>query len=604
MTGRPGAAAAPEPEDDPSHRLDIATARFQLQNVGASVLPAFAIAALLFLALHNDANRRWLVAWAGALVLVKLAAAWHARRALRSRTRPEDVRRITVTQTSLYALQGGLWGGLAWISVHPEALVDSFVVTVAAAGLSSASVPYLAANLSVFVAFVVTIFAGVASRLLVIDDPSFHLLAVMAAAVPASLFTQARSSARSTRESLAIRFANDDLVRQLRVESENARRAYEAARQANEAKLRFLAAASHDLRQPVHALGLFLEALGRSGLDEDQADMLATAQAVTATSVSMLNALLDYSRVEASAIEPVLQPVALQRLLNKMEIEYGPLADQKGLVYRSRDTSAIVHSDPMVVELILRNLIGNAIRYTHKGGVLVAARRRGGQVIVEVWDTGIGIPADQYDAIFDEFTQLHNPERDQRRGLGLGLAITRGLARLLDIEIGVSSVVGSGSVFRFSLPITAADPAPDPDRDVPDTRALPRRTRILVVDDDASVREAMLATIRGWGCVGEAVESLGEAVTAARRQRPDVVVSDFRLRGACSGIEVITALRSECGARLPALLISGDTAPDAVKEAMRIGVRLLHKPVSAESLLQAVAQTLAAERADLPDATR
>lgn len=386
-------------------------------------------------------------------------------------------------------------------------------------------------------------------------------------------------------ESWRLRFENLDLVAQLTVQKE-------AAVQANLAKSKFLAAASHDLRQPIHAQGLFLEVLARSELTTNQREVLVSARAASAASAEMLNTLLDFSRIEAGVVEAQIRPFHLQPLLNKIENELAAQANAKGLIFRSRETHAAVQSDPVLVELILRNLVSNAIRYTERGGVLLACRRRGNQTLLEVWDTGIGIAASQQQEIFREFHQLGNTERDRHKGLGLGLAIAEGLARTLGHSLTLVSTPQRGSVFRLALPIAQVAVVKEAPAIVQDTaRAI--QARVLVIDDDAAVREGMLQLLRDWGCECEAVESIEAALSAARANRPDLVISDYRLREQRTGAEAIAALRAEFGAQLPALLITGDTVPERLREAHASGVPLLHKPVSPTQLYQRLVSVLA-----------
>lgn len=225
------------------------------------------------------------------------------------------------------------------------------------------------------------------------------------------------------------------------------------AENSNAAKSRFLAAISHDVRQPLHAQALFLDVLARTELSAHQRELLDNANATARSCGEMLNTLLDFSRVEAGIMTPRLQAFRLQPLLNKIEREFGPQADEKGIVYRSRDTDVVVHSDPILLELILRNLVANAIRYTQHGGLMVACRKRGTQARLEVWDTGMGISTTHQQVVFREFVQLGNPGRDLQGGLGLGLAIADGLASTLKHGLSLASTPGRGSVFRLAIPI-------------------------------------------------------------------------------------------------------------------------------------------------------
>lgn len=342
------------------------------------------------------------------------------------------------------------------------------------------------------------------------------------------------------------------------------------AERANTAKSKFLAAASHDLRQPIHAQGLFLGVLSRTELTAYQRELLASARAALDASGEMLNTLLDFSRIEAGVVEPHLRAFLLQPLFNKIENEFASQADAKGLVYRSRETHLAVQSDPMLVELILRNLVSNAIRYTERGGILVGCRRRGNQVVLEVWDTGIGIEPALQQEVFREFHQLGNPERDTRKGLGLGLAISDGLARTLKHGLSLASTPQRGSVFRLTLP-NAAAPELVNKPVVARSNTATLSVRILVIDDDEAVRSSMRHLLRNWGYECQVVESIEEALATARTDAPDVVISDYRLREQRTGAEAITALRALLGNTLPGLLITGDTAPERLREAQASG---------------------------------
>lgn len=366
------------------------------------------------------------------------------------------------------------------------------------------------------------------------------------------------------------------------------------AEEANLAKSKFLAAASHDLRQPIHALGLFLNVLARTELSASQREILAGANSAAKASSEMLNTLLDYSRIEAGVIKPQIEPFRVQPLLNKLEKEFASQANVKSLAYRSRQTELVVRSDPMLVELILRNLVSNAIRYTNNGGILVACRKRGDQAMLEVWDTGIGIAPAHQREVFREFHQLGNPERDRHNGLGLGLAIADGLARTMGHGLSLTSTLHRGSVFRLALPISTAELPQEPG--ALEHGKMSFNMRVLVIDDDAIVRASMHLMLRGWGCECDMAESIEEALELVRTRVPDLVISDYRLREQSTGLEAIAALRALLGNHLLAMLITGDTAPDRLREAQGSGLLLLHKPVSPEQLYRGLVMALAEVR--------
>ena len=566
--------------------------RLQLGNIGSSVIPTILLALLLVWVLSNEANALAIRAWAGLTILFKLYLAWDAQRLLAIEISPEHARRLLRRKMVINALDGALWGSLAWAALGNTTVAGSVLVVAVLAGVAGSSMSSLAPIFPVFVVFGSAELVVLGAKLWTMDDPAYNGLAVAAVLYTAALLGQARNGSRAARRAIGLRFENHELIERLRVETEHAQAAHRAAEEANLAKSRFLAAASHDLRQPIHAQGLFLEVLARSKLSADQYDALANARATWQASAEMLDTLLDFSRIEAGVVEPQMQVFALQPLLNKIENELAPQADAKGIVYRSRETHAAVRSDPALVALILRNLVSNAIRYTEKGGVLVACRAHGEQVALEVWDTGIGIEPAQHGAIFREFHQLGNAERDRRKGLGLGLAIAQGLARALGQPLSLSSVPGRGSVFRLALPAARAGVVEEDGARVAAGAGRSFDLRVLVIDDDESVRTGMRQLLAAWGCACDVADSIEEAQALARARRPGLVISDYRLRELRTGAEAIAALRREFGAGLPALLITGDTAPQRLREARASGVPLLHKPVLPSQLYRAMTAVL------------
>ena len=572
-------------------RVLVEQLRLLLGNVGMSVVPTFFLTILLLLTLARDDNAPGLVSWVLAVIASKLFNAWHARRTLSAPISQERAPRLAYTLMLLNALDGVAWGGLPWVTLDSASVTGTVLVIAVMAGVTSNAMSVLAPVLPVFLAFCVCAVAAIALKLSLMADPAYQALALISLVFVFTQVAQGRVAAMAARAAINLRFENVELIGLLREETGKARAARQEAEQANLAKSKFLAAASHDLRQPVHALGLFLEVIGRGELSPMQREMLGNARASSLASSEMLNTLLDFSRIEAGVIEPQVRPFHLQPLLGKIETELAPQAVAKGLVFRSRETHVTILSDPVLVELIVRNLVSNAIRYTGHGGVLLACRARGDQVLLEVWDTGVGIEQSQQQAIFCEFHQLGNPERDRNKGLGLGLAIVDGLVRTLGLQLTLCSRPGRGSLFRLTLPRSLVQVSiEEPAVNFSPVRAL--AMRVLVIDDDEAVRIGMLQLLRDWGCACEAVESIEAALEAARRHRPDIVISDYRLREQRTGAQAIAALRAELGADLPALLITGDTAPDRLREAQASGVPLLHKPVSPSLLYRRLVSML------------
>jgi signal transduction histidine kinase len=356
---------------------------------------------------------------------------------------------------------------------------------------------------------------------------------------------QALNSAKVVRTSLLLSLEKDELLKA----NDIARR---AAVKANADKSLFLASASHDLRQPVHAQALFLEVLSETPLENFQKDLLANARLAASASSELLDALLDFSRLEAGVVTPVLRPFYVQDIFQKLENELAPMAEAKNLVYRCRETLETCYSDSTLIELILRNLTSNAIRYTLKGGVLVGARQRSGWLVVEVWDTGVGIEPEQHEAIFQEFHQLNNPARDRRKGLGLGLAIAKGLADRLGHSLTLRSRPGRGSVFRLVIPVFSGvmdSVMPS----VASEMSLVGR-KALVLDDDPLALQSMGSLLQSWGMVCQLVSALDLAIDMSKQYRPDIVVTDYRLAESRTGAQAIDLIRLALGHQITTLM--------------------------------------------------
>lgn len=378
--------------------------------------------------------------------------------------------------------------------------------------------------------------------------------------------------------------------------------ARQEAEQANAAKTRFLATASHDLRQPIHALGLFFANLADRVRDPETEPLIEQIEDSIESIDSMLDALLDISKLDAGLVRPHVGPVAMAELFKRLETECQPLARETGNRLRVRFSRVIGQSDPAMLERLLRNLLVNALRYTSNGRVLVGIRRGGGQLRIEVHDTGSGIPEDQLDNIFLEFHQLGNPERDRHQGLGLGLAIVKRLAALLGHQITVRSRLGQGSCFAITLPAAQESAF----RALPSPVMIPGRElqghRILVLDDDSAVLEAMDGLLGRWGCAVIKAASLEEAQKKLETSAlsPELLIVDYRLGGELSGLEAVAILQQSLRRYVPALVITGDTAPDHLREAEASGYPLLHKPVQPAKLRGAMRHLIRAqERAPL-----
>lgn len=355
------------------------------------------------------------------------------------------------------------------------------------------------------------------------------------------------------------------------------------AERANNAKSRFLAAASHDLRQPLAALSIYVSTLGNklSGADQDLLDNMK--QCVTGLS-EMLSDLLDLSKLEAGVVTPVIRDFPLDAVLRKVVSTYAPEARLKGLRLRSDQPELIGHSDPVLFHRILANLVANAVRYTTHGGILISCRRRQGRVWVEVWDTGIGIPADKTGEIFEEFKQLGNPERDRTKGSGMGLAIVAKTAALLNLQVQVRSRPGRGSVFAVELPLGSMV-QPMLERDYAH-----RPRRVALVEDNPAMATALATALTQVGHTVTVGPSAADVLQGLGEDTPEILLSDYRLSGGQTGIDVIATFRARFGARLPALIITGDTDPAVIRRLADLQIDVQHKPLDLETLREKIAQ--------------
>jgi len=362
-------------------------------------------------------------------------------------------------------------------------------------------------------------------------------------------------------------------------------KARKEAERANAAKTRFLAAASHDLRQPIHALGLFFGELSSRVYSPKTAKVIGQIEDSIATINSMLNALLDISKLDAGVVKPNIETVDLGDLFMRLQTEFEVVALENRNLLRTRPTEVLVKSDPTLLESMLRNLLGNAFRYTENGRILLAARRRGETCEIQVLDTGCGIPEDQLDEIFSEFHQLHNAARDRQKGLGLGLSIVKRLAKLLHHAIKVKSQPGKGSCFSLVVPTSDKKDKQDAlNIPITDNSLLGNRLagcRILVLDDDALVLEGMRGLLSQWGC--QVITACNQASAleqlASIGQEIALLIIDYRLGDAVSGLDVANKLQAQLGYSFAVLMITGDTDPERLREANASGHQLLHKPV-------------------------
>jgi signal transduction histidine kinase len=386
-------------------------------------------------------------------------------------------------------------------------------------------------------------------------------------------------------EAQRLRFHNESLLTELS-------RQHKLLESASNSKSRFLAAASHDLRQPMAALIIFLEQLEfEKQLSVSGKDVLEHAQQATTSLCNLLDGLLDISRLDGHAVNPRIRSFEIQEILDVLEDEFRQIAEQKGIRLKFSPSSAVVRSDIILLQQILRNLISNALRYTPSGRVLVGCRHRNGMLVIEVHDTGIGIAEDQLCRIFEEFYQVNNPERDRQQGLGLGLSIVDRAAKLLEHPVTLISIPGKGSTFAVTVPLVKSaidetQPASEPVGQSPDLGG----RLIAFIENEGSIRIGIQNLLQSWGCRVVVADSATRMIEHLERSGEivEMVISDFGLKGAMNGVDAIAAIRKRLGAELPALLFTGDTSKETQILARNAGLPILYKPAKAEALRRAI----------------
>lgn len=383
---------------------------------------------------------------------------------------------------------------------------------------------------------------------------------------------------------------NRELSQEIRVRSsveEALRQAKREADEANQSKTRFLAAASHDLLQPLNAARLFVSALEQQpGLDAEQRHLVDRLDGSIRSAEELLSALLDISRLDAGAMPTDVREFGIRDLLDTLHAEFSPVAVKRGLRFDRVSCSARLVSDPKLLRRVLQNFLSNALRYTREGRVLIGCRRRESHLIIQVLDTGPGIPADQTESIFREFHRLHESRRSQERGLGLGLAIVDRIARMLDHAITLRSIPGRGTVFAITVPLASGEPAPVTARSSlrPRSRDL-FGTRVLCIDNEPDILAGMASLIGPWGCKVETACDEAEALQAVERDGlPDVILADYHLDESHNGIDLMNRLRARFGSRIPGILITADQSDIVRNEARSNGYRVLHKPLKPAAL--------------------
>ena len=496
-------------------------------------------------------------------------------------------------------LAGALWGAAA-IAMFPTSPSYQALFIVCQFGVILGGLNLTAVYKPAFYGFVLAALLPLIVRVASLGHQVHLFTALVLGVVLAFVLAFGRQVNDVLTQSLAMRYENVDLIVELKAQTDAALVARAAAETANRAKSQFLAAASHDLRQPLHAMGLFAAALAAKTHDPEMKPLVASIRSSMEALEGLFAQLLDLSRLEAEALRPAPVAFALGTLFERLAADFAPQAIAAGLFLRATRTRLVVKSDPVLLERILRNLLANAVRYTPTGGIVLGVRRSDSDARIDVVDSGIGIADADRAHVFDEFVQLAATPRHHAggRGMGLGLAIVRRLGGLLGHPIELASTLGRGSRFSITVPraiVCGRDRNPLPAHAVPAsiTSAALAGRRIVVIDDDPTIVAAMRALFASWQAVAVGGTDANSALTAlvaishAGANHADLIVADLRLANGQSGIDAVARLRTSLGANTPALIVSGDTSAEAQAEVRSAGFPLLTKPVVASALKNA-----------------
>ncbi|MEI7841627.1 MAG: hybrid sensor histidine kinase/response regulator [Gallionellaceae bacterium] len=556
-------------------RADQIKSRLQLFPI--MVGSQFLLEPLLVGLLWNKTSNQGLLAWLIVLVALHCIEMWSW---WKHRTAVDTVAqcRQWSLRFKIFAAAVGMMWGLAAVYFFPTDLAYQALILCVILGLSAGAVTMNPVYPPALYIFLSSILIPTILRVTYEGDSLHWILSGMLVLFSLVIINSGRELSRTFYLSLVHRYENLSLVQQLTQEKLR-------AETANSDKSRFLASASHDLRQPLQALMLFSDALQDKAQEKEVKHLAGQIGKSVNALVEMFDELLDVSKLEAGIVEVRWQNFALQPLLDRLYVDLAPLAQAKALNFEMPSCDDIVYSDSFLLDRILRNLISNAIRYTDLGTVAVQISAHENKFRFSVMDTGVGISPEALPHIFEEYFQIDNQHRDRRKGLGLGLSIVRRVEGLLGCKIEVASQLGKGSMFSFEIQSGDAEKLAQPFVMTHSRHDL-RGVVVALVEDDLDIRQMLVESMEEWGCRVFAAEQSSEVMRMLdiAEMSPDLLVCDYRLPNGETAVHVIKRLRESWGGGVPALILTGDTAPEALRHINATGAMLLHKPIAPSRL--------------------
>lgn len=556
-----------------------------------------ASAICLFIVLREQLPLQFRLPWLTLILLISGLRYQVLRYWNRTATTAENVNGRILLATVMSTSFAILFGVLAYHAVSETNPLSSLLVVMLVTAMVASATSAVSHLLPMYALYIFPLMLPLAYRFSEFEQSGYHWFAGLIVLYLVISVGTSRSIRTSIMHSINMRYENQSLLGSLREEKQRAELALERAERANHAKSKFLAAASHDLRQPLHSLRLFTATLELQTRDTQHKTLVSQIDSSVKSLEDLFNALLDISKLDAGTLSVDKQHVYLDSLLAQIEGEFKPLAREKNLYFNVELADHVIFTDALLLERLVRNLASNAIRYTESGGVTLSATLQEGRVWLSIEDTGVGIPEADQARVFEEFVQLGNAERDRNQGIGLGLSIVKRLAVLLGMQVRVVSTESGGTRFLVSMPLGDRAKCQYFPAGVVETPGEQVDSLfVLVIDDEEEVCLAVEGLLETWGCVvmtavsGDAalqqLDEIGEV--------PDVIVSDYRLRQGETGGEVIHRIREHLQIEVPAIILTGDIAPNRLKDIKSLGFPMLHKPCEPDALRKLLASAASA----------
>ncbi len=560
-------------------KIDIEKILIAHRNCPATLIGNALGAIPITLVMQNSAYSMTAITWFCVLCLL-IVVRWKHYLSLDTEQAPaEDIFRYGKVQVLLACLSGCIWGSAGILFFDPDNISTLAFIILTYVCMLAGSLASLSARPFAYAAFSLPIMLPLSINMLLQDRYFYNWMGFGAIVYLAATFAFCLNLYKVITQSLRLQYENLDLITDLQEQKE-------LADKANRDKSRFLASASHDLRQPLHAVNLFTELLSQKlTVPSHQQDLRNIQQGLQSLN-ELLDVLLDISRLDSDIVHANKVSFDIGGLLERIEPQFRLDAMKHELSLNIEKTRHIVFSDPLLLERVITNLLVNAIRYTKQGGVSIfISEKAPASIKLHIADSGIGIPKDSLNDIFDEFVQLHNPERNRQKGLGLGLAIVRRIMVLLGHPIEIQSEINKGTDITLCLPLSGEESLPKHQAPVLSQRVNKlENLNVVIVDNEISIVEAMTELLEGWGCDCHAYTSTEMAIKGIKNsEKPEFLLVDYRMPGDYNGCEFVSHLENIIG-KIPTIIVTGDTSESVVEEIKQNDFLLMHKPVKAVQL--------------------